>query len=98
MLIGDHILIQSKLNMRKITHIQLINSFLSFLRGCTLEQLPIIPQTDDIDDGVHVGGARKIQPCADVFPVVFLRGLLVLPVQVLVLLIFPEHQVHQYLL
>lgn len=94
----DHVLIEPELDMGEVAHVELVDRLFSLGRGGALEQFAGVAQTNEVDDGVHVGGGSEVQPGADVFPVVLLVGLLVLPIEVFVLLVLPEHQVRQYFL
>ena len=91
MLFGYHVLVKSELDVGEVAHVQLVDSFFGLLGRSAVEELAVVSQTDYIDDGVHVWGGGKVESGSDVFPVVLLCGLLVFPVEILVLLVFPEH-------
>lgn len=95
---GNHVLIKPKLDMREVAHVELVKGFVCLGRRSALEELSMVSEVEDVDDGVHVGGGGKVEPGAYVFPIVLLIGPLVLPVEILIILILPEHQVDQDLL
>ena len=92
----SQILIQPKLNMRQVTHINDVGDALGILSWGLLQKGSIVAQSQDVKHRVHVGGRSEVQSRSDMSPVISLHRIFVLPVVFVRSIFFPKHEIYEY--